>query len=190
MIRGRLLTGVLACLLLALGTAQGTAADTVSGGTVRLPLGPDLAASLNKAGVRLSPLGAARLQGRNLTLPVSGGELAAGVGRLSLRGGLKLTAGTRSASIGQIAVDTGSGAMTAKLGGRPVRLALARRPRLDRDGFGYEATLGKLVLIGNGAGRLDDGLGLPGLLGPATCLAPRSPGSASIGSLSPTEPPI
>ena len=58
------------------------------------------------------------------------------MGRLSLRGGLKLTAGPRATSISQIALDTGSGAMTAKLGGGSVRLALARRPRVDRDGFG------------------------------------------------------
>jgi hypothetical protein len=156
---------VLVCLLLALGTAQSAAADSVSGGTVRLPLGPDLAATLHRAGVKLNPLGPAQLHGRNLALPVSGGELDVGVGRLSLRGGLKLTAGARSTSIGQITLDTGSGAMTAELGGRSVRLALARRPRVDRDGFGYEATLGKLVLTGSGARRLDDSLALPGLLG-------------------------
>jgi len=164
-IRRHLFPGVLVCLLLALGTAQSAAADSVSGGTVRLPLGPDLAATLHGAGVKLSPLGPARLHGRSLALPVSGGELDAGVGRLSLRGGLKLTAGARSTSIGQITLDTGSGAMTAELGGRSVRLALARRPRVDRDGFGYEATLGKLVLTGSGARRLDHSLALPGLLG-------------------------
>ena len=168
--------GSLACLLVALGTAQSAAADSVSGGTVRLPLGPDLAATLHRAGVKLSPLGPAQLHGRNLALPVSAGELDVGVGRLSLRGGLKLTAGARSASIGQIVLDTGSGAMTVKLGGRAVRLALARRPRIDRDGFGYRATLGKLVLTGSGARRLDDSLALPGLLGAGDVLGTASAG--------------
>lgn len=156
--------GLLLCLLLALAPSAASAADPVSGGQARLGLGPDLTASLRQAGVRLSARGPARLKGRQLSLPVSGGALTAGSGRLLVAGGLRLAASGRSASLGHLVLDTKSGALLAELGGRRLRLAIARRPRVRRDDFGFDATLGKLVLTGNGARRLDRSLGLGDLV--------------------------
>ena len=163
MSRRFLLPAALLGLLLTLGPTT-AAADTVSGGSVRLGLGPDLSGTLRGAGVELSPLGSARLKGRSLVLPVAGGELEVGKGRLTVRGGLRLAAGRRSVALRDVVFDTASGAMFADLGGGRVRVAVARRPRVERDGFGFEATLGKLVLTGNGARVLSSGLGLPGLV--------------------------
>jgi hypothetical protein len=167
----RLLPGLLVGLLLVLGAARGVVADTVTGGGVRLGLAPKLTATLRAAGVRLSAHATARLQGRNLVLPVYGGETyggdaPVGSGRVLTAGRLDLRAGGgRSQEVSEIIFETKTGAMFAALdeGGRK-RIAVARRPRVERDGFGFEATLGKLVFTRFGATFLDRALGMPGLL--------------------------
>lgn len=176
MSRRSLLPAALLGLLLSLGPAGGATADTVSGGSVRLGLVPDLTRTLRTAGVKLSPLGPARLKGSSLVLPVEGGELKNGKGRLAVSGGLRLAAGKRSVALREVVFDTTSGAMLAELGNRRLRIAVARRPRVERDGFGFEATLGKLVLTAAGARQIDQGLALPGLLG-----APDVVGTATAG---------
>lgn len=157
-------------LLLTLGPA-GAAADEVSGGSVRLSLAPKLAATLRTAGVKLSAHSTAQLKGRNLVLPVYGGEtydgnVPAGTGRILTAGRLDLSSdGGHSQEVSEVIFDTKTGAMFATLdeGGR-TRIAVARRPRVKRDGFGFEATLGKLVFTKLGASFLDRELGLPRLL--------------------------
>lgn len=159
--RGRLALGTLALLLL---VAAPAAADPVSGGSFRLPLRPQWFASLHAAGVQLSAVAPARAQGRHLYLPVQGGRLENGVGRLRLGGGLRLAVGRRGAVLRDLVVDTARGVVRARLGGAPVLLASSRRPRVQRQDFGFEATLGKLVLGAGAARRLDRALGLDGLL--------------------------
>jgi hypothetical protein len=149
---------------LSLLSPAGAAADPVSGGRARLQVSRDFSATLRRAGVRLSARGPARLHGRLLELPVTGGELTAGAGQVRLGGGLRLSAGHRGAALSHLVLDTGSGVLIGELSGRQVLLASARRPREKRHNFGYEVTLGKLVLTDSAAGRLDRGLGRPGLL--------------------------
>jgi hypothetical protein len=158
------LLAALLCLLFALGPVTGAGADPVSGGKARLTLGPDLSATLRQAGVRLSVRGQARLRGRTLSLPVTGGDLTAGSGQMQVAGGLRLAAAGRTASLSHLVLDTSSGALIARLDGRQLLLAIARRPRVRRDGFGFAVTLGKLVLTDTAAHRLDRDLGLDGLL--------------------------
>jgi hypothetical protein len=175
MSRRFLLPAALLGLLLLLGPASGASAAVVSGGKVRLAFAPDLTATLRAAGVKLIAHGSAELKGRKLALPVSGGETyggdaPVGTGRIFAAGWLDLATGTgRSRELSEIIFDSKTGAMFATLdegrveAGR-VRIAIARRPRVERDGFGFEATLGKLVLTKHGAFALDRELGVPGLL--------------------------
>lgn len=153
-----------ACCSLLLLSPVGARADPVSGGKARLQLGRDLSAKLRHAGVRLSARAPARINGSRLGFPVSGGELAAGVGQVRLEGELRLGAGSRSASLGHLVLDTASGALIGRLNGRQVLIASARRPREKRHNFGFEITLGKLVLTDTGAARLDGALALGHLL--------------------------
>lgn len=149
------------CLLVGAGRA---AADPVSGGTARLELNRELGDSLRRAGVRLQARGAAQLHGRRLVLPVSGGELEAGRGSIGVAGGLRLSAGRRGVVLGSLVLDSRAGVLVGKLAGRRLRLAVARRPRVRLDGFGYTVTLGKLVFTAAAARRIDRALGQPRLL--------------------------
>lgn len=167
----------LLCLLLALGPVAGAAADPVSGGTMRLPLHPALFASLRAAGVELRGRGAARIAGRQLSAPVTGGQLSAGSGRLLAGGAIQLSGAGGTVSLSHLVLDSKAGALIAELDGRRLRLALARRPRARRYGFGFQLTFGKLVLTAGGARRLDQGLGLGGLLGAGDVLGTATAGA-------------
>lgn len=120
--------------------------------------------SLRQADVRLSALGPARLHGRHLVLPVTGGQLTTGLGSVRVAGGLRLSGSGRTTSLAGLVLDSEHGALAGKLGGARMRLAIARRPRIRRDGFGYAITLGKLVLTGNAVRHLERDLGMTGLL--------------------------
>ncbi len=159
-----LAAGVLSLLLL-VGSAGTASGDPVSGGTARLELNRELTVSLRDSGVRLTALGAARLHGRHLVLPVTGGQLISGLGRATVTGGMRFTSAAGIASLSGLVLDSRHGALIGKLGGAHLRLAVARRPRVRRDGFGYTVTLGKLVLTSNAARRLERRLGLrlPGI---------------------------
>jgi hypothetical protein len=161
----RFLVATLLALLLLLGAAAPAGADPVSGGKARLELNRELIATLHQAGVRLSALAPARLRGRHLVLPVTGGQLTAGVGRVDVMGGLRLSHARESVSLSGLILDSEHGSLVEKTAGARVPLAVARRPRVRRDGFGYTVTLGKLVLTQDGVRRIEQNLGLGGLLG-------------------------
>lgn len=164
MATGRLLAAPLFLLLL-LACAAPAGADPVSGGTARLELNRELTVTLRQAGVRLSAVGPARLHGRQLVLPVTDGQLTAGSGRVDLAGGLRLSDAGDSVSLTGLILDSERGTLVERFPGTRVPLAVARRPRVRRDGFGYTITLGKLVLTSEGARRIEQDLGLGGLLG-------------------------
>jgi hypothetical protein len=160
----RFRTAAVLALLLLIGSTATASADPVSDGTARLELNRELTVSLRQAGVRLNALGAARLHGRHLVLPVTGGQLTAGLGSVRVAGGMRLSSSGRTTLLTGLVLDSEHGALTGKLGGARMRLAVARRPRVRRDGFGYAVTLGKLVLTGKAVRRLERDLGLTGLL--------------------------
>jgi hypothetical protein len=159
----RFLTAAVLSVLLLAVPACPAGADPVSGGTARLELGRELIVSLRQAGVRLDALGAARLHGRHLVLPVAGGQLTAGLGSVRVAGGMRLSGSGGTTSLAGLVLDSEHGALSGKLGGARMRLAVARRPRVRRDGFGYAVTLGKLVLTAKAVRRLERDLGLAGL---------------------------
>lgn len=160
----RFLAAIALFLLFSFGPVYTADADPVSGGKARLELNRELTLTLRQAGVRLSAVGPARLHGRHLVLPVTGGQLTTGLGRVGVAGGLRLSNAGESVALTGLILDSEHGSLVEKFAGTRLPLAIARRPRVRRDGFGYEITLGKLVLTNDGVRRIEQNLGLGTLL--------------------------
>jgi hypothetical protein len=135
----RLIPVVAAGALLAAAPAAQAAVD-LSGGTTRLTLDRGTAKALGALGVKVAPTGAASAQGRHVRFPISGGAIdpASAAGRITHRGGLRLSAGGKRLVLKNYVVKVGRRiTLSAQVGGSRVTiLKLTGKPKVSRSGFG------------------------------------------------------
>ena len=125
--------------LLAVAPGAQAAVD-LSGGTTRLTLDRGTAKALGSLGVKVASTGAASAQGRHVRFPIRGGAIdpATAAGRITHRGGLRLSAGGKRIVLRNYTVRVGRRiTLSAQVGGSRVTiLNLTGTPRVSRSGFG------------------------------------------------------
>ncbi len=160
------LTAVLALVLaigiMGLAMVQHAAAEGVASGTTRIELGRSLFKALKRNGVRLSEIGNWTVGGRSVTLPTIGGsfDLSTASGSFDSGGGFRFRAGTHSANVTRLTVDTSKKELRATVNG--TRLKLAALPTYDfaREGFGDAIATPALRLTPRASNLLNRKLGL------------------------------
>lgn len=165
MARNRLLATLLSLLLLGAALPASSPAEVVSDGSMKLRLTRGLDAALRANGVELHGRGGAWARGRFVTVPVAAGVLRPSTGRgyLTLGGTIEFAADGGTVKAGDLALNTGKGLLTARLGGEHMRLARVLGVRPEREGFALHLGLRKLVLTAEAARALGSGLGVRGV---------------------------
>ena len=161
--------------------ASACATNPVGSGTTTLHLSPAFSKSLKKGKVKLSATSPATLKGTTLALPLSGGALDSdsGQGAISQSGELKLKAPHGRLFLKSFTLKTTRSPLIANVSGAQLQLTSAPKPRLAREGFGFQIRYPTLKLSKNLAERLEQeappeedllhrgGAGLPADQGPA-----------------------
>jgi hypothetical protein len=112
-------------LLAAAPPASARQAESLARGEAHFVLDRALVAALDQAEVRVTGLGAARVKGRSVTMPLSSGylEYGRGTGYAFERGGLALRGPGGSASLRNLVLNTAKRRFSAKISGRNTVLA-------------------------------------------------------------------
>lgn len=147
--------------LLAFAPFASAAADPVASGSATVTLNNGFFKTLKKQGVKIHKIGAAKVKGKKVTFPVTGGEMdpITGAGTLNLGGGIKFQAGKRKAPVKALVVDTTKKGLFAKVAGKNLKLAKIAGYTFTRAGFGVALNINKLKLTGSAAKRLNNKLG-------------------------------
>jgi hypothetical protein len=179
-------TGVLVAALfavLALAPLASATPDPLASGTTTVTLSKSVAKSLKKAGVKISATKPAKLKGTKASFTVTGGELdpTTGAGVVTHSGGLKVKAGSKSATISALEVNTAKKALSGKVGGKKVKIASLAGVSFTRNGFGVNLAAKKLKLTGAAASALNKALAPKAKKG-APKPAPLFKGNTVIGS--------
>jgi Htaa len=159
----KLTAGILAAALLALlafTPFASAAPDPVASGSATLTLNNGFVKSLKKK-VKITKVAPAKLKGKKVTFPVTGGEMdpTTGKGTLNLGGGLKFKAGKKSTTVKGLVVNTTKKGLFAKVGGKKVKFATLAGWSFARAGFGVSLTVKKLKLTNAAATQLNKKLG-------------------------------
>jgi hypothetical protein len=140
-------------------------AEPILKGKTNLRLSRVLMAELRAAGVSVTKLQRAKVKGRVVSLPVSGGEvdLTNGSGNLEHEGGFALATAKGAVKVTALQLDTARRALWGEVDGRRMKVAGFARYTAERDGFGDDVAVPALKLQPGVASRLDRGLGLAGV---------------------------
>jgi hypothetical protein len=153
-------TLALCATLLALAVAPSAQAtyNPLGSGTTKLTLDQGFLALLMENGVKLSAVAPARLQGKVLTLPVSGGKFdpTDSEGTVEHDGALLFAKGARSIPLKSWQLKTTSlhSPLSVKAGGGQLKLAAAKSLAVSRQGFADKVKVSSLTLSAKVAGRL------------------------------------
>jgi hypothetical protein len=160
-----ILAAATASVLLFLAFAASAVADPVASGKASLKLDADLYRAMQREGIGVEKLSAAKVQGRVIGLPLRGGELAPGdgSGKLPQKGGVKFTVGGRAVALSGFVLDTEKDRLSAKLGGKKLTLATVKGVKSSREGFGVRVGIDNLELTARAARALNGGLGVRGV---------------------------
>lgn len=163
--RGRLLpvsivAAALIAMLVIVPIASAATPNPISSGSTTITLKSSVVKGLKKAGVKITAVKPAKIKGSKATLPVTGGEIeaATGAGTITHGGGLKIKAGKKSTTIKSVAVNSKTKSVSAKVGGKTVKLATLAGVSTTRLGFGNNVVAKKLKLTSAGAKALNKAL--------------------------------
>jgi hypothetical protein len=163
--RGRLLpvsivAAALIAMLVIVPIASAATPNPISSGSTTITLKSSVVKGLKKAGVKITAVKPAKIKGSKATLPVTGGEIeaASGKGNITHGGGLKIKAGKKSTTIKSVAVNSKTNSVSAKVGGKTVKLATLAGVSTTRLGFGNNVVAKKLKLTSAGAKALNKAL--------------------------------
>jgi hypothetical protein len=166
--RGMMLSAVatLAALvaLLAFAPFASATSDPVASGTTTISLNKGLFKKLKKYGIKVLKVSPGKVNGRVVSLPVSGGSMdpTNGLGNLELSGGIKFKFGKKTAPVNTLLLDTAQSSLTGKVGGKSMKVASVSNLTYSRNGFGVNVNIGKLKLTGKAAKQLNKKLGFTG----------------------------
>src|SRR5215467_8278754 len=104
--------------LLAFAPLASATSDPVASGTTTITLNKGLFKRLKQYGIKVLKVSPAKVSGRKVTLPVSGGSMdpTNGLGSLELSGGVKFKAGKKSAPVNTLVLETAKSSLIGKVG--------------------------------------------------------------------------
>jgi len=140
--------------------------DPIGHGAVRLSFDKRFLSLLKQNGVKLGTKAGARLKGKALTLPVSGGKVdpKAALTTTETAGTLVFRKGNRSLPLRRIEFKANRNPLQAKVGGGQLKVAItAKKPSEARVGFGMRFSAKGLRLTAKVATRLNKKLRLRGV---------------------------
>jgi hypothetical protein len=158
--------GATCCLALAPVSAASGAYEELGAGATKMTLDKGFLSLLKRKGVRVSAQSPAKLSGRVLRLPISGGKLdpTTGEGTVEHEGALVLQTGSGRIPIRflQLKTTRRHAPFAAKVGGGQLKLASATRVAFSRRGFAGKVKVSGLRLSQQVATRLEKKLHLRG----------------------------
>jgi hypothetical protein len=160
MLRAAALAAALIALLAFAPLASATP-DPVASGSTTLTLQKQYANYLNTFGIKVTGAAKAKVKGKKITLPVTGGEFdpTTGAGTLVHGGTLKFKAGKKKTQITALEVNATSKSLIGKVAGKKMKVAKLAGISFSRDGFGVNVTVKKVNLTSAAANNLNKKLG-------------------------------
>jgi hypothetical protein len=151
-----LATALIAMLAIA-SVASAATPNPISSGTTTLTINAKLLKSAKQAGIKITAVKPAKIKGSKATFAVTGGEIeaATGAGSITHSGGLKIAWGKKSVTLKSFTVSTSGKSLSAKIGGKTVKVASLAGVSATRLGFGNGITAKKVKLTSAGAGALN-----------------------------------
>jgi hypothetical protein len=162
--RGKMLpVAILAAALvvmLVVAPLASAASDPIKSGTTTLTINSGFNKKAKKAGIKITAVKPSKIKGTKATFAVTGGEIepATGAGSISHSGGLKITWGKKSVTLKSFTVDTTKKSLSAKVGGKTVKVASLAGTSTARLGFGATVSAKKVKLTKAGAKALNSKL--------------------------------
>jgi hypothetical protein len=149
-------TALIAMLAIA-SVASAATPNPISSGTTTLTINAKLLKSAKQAGIKITAVKPAKIKGSKATFAVTGGEIEAttGAGTITHSGGLKITWGKKSVTLKSFTVSTSGKSLSAKIGGKTVKVASLAGVSATRLGFGNGITAKKVKLTSAGANALN-----------------------------------
>lgn len=146
--------------MLAIAPLASAASDPVKSGTTTLTINSGLSKSAKKAGIKITAVKPAKLKGAKATFAITGGTIdpATGAGSLTHSGGLKIKWGKKSVTLKSFTVNTAKKSLSAKVGGKTVKVASLAGTSVARLGFGATVNAKKVKLTKAGANALNKAL--------------------------------
>lgn len=163
--RGRMLpvaivAAAIAAMLVLAPLASAATPNPISSGTTTLTINSGFNKKAKKAGITVTAVKPAKLKGAKATFTVTGGQIEAttGAGTVTHGGGLKIKWGKKSVALRAFEINTTAKSLTAKVGGKKVKLATLAGLSSARLGFGNSLVAKKVKLTAAGANALNNKL--------------------------------
>ncbi|HEY0280428.1 MAG TPA: hypothetical protein VGC32_19345 [Solirubrobacterales bacterium] len=152
-------TALIAMLAIA-SVASAATPNPIASGTTTLTMNAKLLKSAKQAGIKITAVKPAKIKGSKATFAVTGGEIeaATGAGSISHSGGLKITWGKKSVTLKSFTVSTSAKSLSAKVGGKTIKIASLSGVSATRVGFGNGIAAKKVKLTSAGANALSQKL--------------------------------
>jgi hypothetical protein len=146
--------------MLAIAPLASAASDPVKSGTTTLTINSGFSNKAKKAGVKIAAVKPSKIKGKKATFAITGGEIepTTGSGSLNHSGGLKITWGKKSVTLKSLTISTKEKTVSAKVGGKTVKLAKLGGTSSARLGFGASVSAKNVKLTSAGAKALNSKL--------------------------------
>ncbi|HTT93676.1 MAG TPA: hypothetical protein VMF55_03330 [Solirubrobacterales bacterium] len=146
--------------MLAIAPLASAASDPIKSGTTTLTVNNGFKKKAKKAGIKITAVKPGKLKGAKATLTVTGGEIepTTGVGTVTHSGGLKIAWGKKSVALKSLTISTKEKSVSAKIGGKTVKVASLAGTATARLGFGASVSAKKVKLTSAGAKALNSKL--------------------------------
>jgi hypothetical protein len=143
--------------MLVLAPLASAASNPIAKGSTTLTINKGFSKKAKKAKVKFKALKPAKLKGTKAIFTVTGGsvEPTTGAGTVTHSGGLKVKWGKKSVAVKGLEINSQKKILTAKVGGKKVKLAKLAGLSSARLGFGNSITAKKVKLTGAGAKALN-----------------------------------
>jgi endonuclease/exonuclease/phosphatase family metal-dependent hydrolase len=153
-------------VFLIFASAASAASESLTGGATDLNLTKGFKKKLSGNDVKVLASGSGKVSGRTVELAVSGGSIdtAAGQGTIEHGGGFKLKRGNRTAAITGVTIELGGAAVLARVANQEMKLGSLGAVSNTRNGLTVDVDAGTVKLTGKAAKRLNEKLGLDGVL--------------------------
>ena len=180
--------------LLAFAPFASAASDPLAGGTTTtLTLNKGFFKTLNKNGVKAIRVKQGTVNGKVVTMRVTGGSLdpTTGKGTVIVNGGIRFERRKRALPFRNLTFDTSKNALNGKAGKKKMKLATISGLTVTRNGFGADLNIKSLKLTSSAAKQLNTQLGLSKSKGASSSSADSGPfkGGQALGSASSTTQP-
>lgn len=162
--RGRMLPLAIVAAAVAamfvLAPLASAASNPIAKGSTKLTINKGFNNKAKKAGIKITAIKPATLKGTSATFTVTGGSVEAttGKGTITHSGGLKVKWGKKSVALKAFELNTSTKTLTAKVGGKSIKLAKLGGVSSARLGFGNSISAKNVKLTGAGAKALNQAL--------------------------------